>query len=81
MPPISTSFLAKFSRMNTSEFVPWLPGSAVSPGMSITVNSGVCAGTPAEFGTSMNMCFAKRLCHACSVMIRTGRRYLGSAPA
>ena len=42
--------------------------------MSMTVNSGVCAGTPIASGTSMNMCRANRLCQACSVMIRTASR-------
>src|SRR5574338_489483 len=70
---MSTSRLARFSRMNVSEFVPYRAGSAVKLGTSMTVNSGAwSASRPGS--TPMNMCLANRLCHAISVMTRIGEK-------
>ena len=74
MPPIRTTFFAKFRMMKVSEFVPWRPGSAVRPGTSMTVNSGLCLDGAFVASPRMNRWRANRLCHACSVMIRIAIR-------
>ena len=43
-----TSFFAKFTTMNVSEFVLSIDGVAVTPGRSMTVNSGACVSRAAS---------------------------------
>src|SRR5215813_1351612 len=69
---------ARFSATTTSERVPCLSGSALKLGTSITVNCGVTSGADSS---TMNRWRANKLCHAYSVITRTGTRYGGSAPA
>ena len=77
---MSTSFAAMFSTIAQSDRVPCFAGSALNDGAQITVNSGVCAASSPTVGT-MKRLRTNRLCQAYSLIMRTGRRYSGSAPA
>ena len=73
VPPISTSFLPKWSTMKVPLRVPCRAGSAWKSGAWSTVNPGrKCASSA---GTArMNMLRTNSACHAFGVMNRTGTR-------
>ena len=81
VPPIRTSRSSNDSRMKASLRVPSISGIAWKRGALMTVNAGMCSARSPGSWICRNMLRANSECQASSVITRTGRRYLGSAPA
>ena len=60
--------------MKVFDVVPSICGMPLNAGQQITVKSGTWRRCSSLVFSGMNMFRAKRLCQACSVMIRTGIR-------
>ena len=74
VPPISTMFSAKFTRMKVEVRVPSTAGSALKLIASRTTNPGSNRASLAGSVSRTNMFEAKSDCQAVSVITRTGRR-------
>ena len=67
VPPIKITRFLKETRINVSELVPSISGSALKVGADTTVNSGLCVLSSSSVG-EINNWRANRLCHAYSLI-------------